>query len=146
MYKDKEAQKEANREKARRHRERAKGVTQGVTEAEGVTEPVKAEGVTRAEGVTVGVTRINPVTKLPYGKGMLGLMATPQGMAALAEYERKHGQLAPVYGTGSPSAWLAQYAISEKFERIHQSLGQYAGEVRVGCFGPTVEELYETTH
>ena len=133
-YKNPEKQKEAVRKAVAKSR----GITQGITGGEDVI-PSGPENV-------IPKVRINPMTKLPYGKGMLGLMNTPQGMAALAEYERKHGQTEPVYGTGSPSAWMARYAISEGFERIHHELGPYAGEVRVGCFGPTVEELYSATH
>ena len=142
MYKDQEQQRKANRERVRRYREKGKGVTsppQGVTlsASEGVT-----EGVTSGQGVTQGVTyRLNPRDGRPYGPGMLGLPAW-----ALAEYERKYGQLEPVYGSGNASESLAEYALSDKFQRIHTSLGPYAGDVRVGCYGPTVEELYQAVH
>jgi hypothetical protein len=113
--------------------------------------------VTPKVGVTAGVTpapkgstdmpvRLNPRTGLPYGPGMLGLLSTPQGTAALTEYERKYGQHAPVYGTGSIHQSMAEYAASDKFRQIYESLGPYADNVRVGCFGPTVAELYRATH
>lgn len=104
--------------------------------------------VTPKVGVTEGVTpvRLNPRTGLPYGPGMLGLLSTSQGTAALTEYERKYGQHAPVYGTGSIHQSMAEYAASDKFRQIYESLGPYADNVRVGCFGPTVAELYRATH
>ena len=127
-YKNPEKQKEAKRDWARRTR--------------GGVEPVGSTGVDVVEPCVEPVrVRINPRTHLPYGPGMMGL---PE--VVLAEYERKYGQHEPVFGEGSQVALLAEYASSEKFERIHASLGQYAGDVRVGCFGPTVEELYQATH
>ena len=133
MYADVEKQREANREKAKRHRERVKGVTEGVTE---VVEKVTTE--------PKGVTRINPRTGRAYGPSMLGLLSYPKGAECLKEYEKRYNQTEPVYGPGNKYDFLAEYGTSEKFKRIVSSLGDLSGEVRIGAFGPTIQELADT--
>jgi len=124
VYADKEKGKEAQRERTRRYREKAKGVTEVV---EDVT-PV----------------RLNPRTGKAYGTSMLGLLSYPKGAECLKEYEKRYNQTEPVYGEGNKYDFLAEYGTSEKFKRIVSSLGDLSGEVRIGAFGPTIQELADT--
>jgi hypothetical protein len=48
--------------------------------------------------------------------------------------------------TDAKTRKLAEIAIDPRFERIAVSLGSYGEHVRVGTWGPTVEELYKATH
>ena len=92
----------------------------------------------------VDKVRLNPRTGKAYGTSMLGLLGYPKGAECLKEYEKKYGQTEGVYGERNKYDFLAEYGTSEKFKRIVSSLGDLSGEVRIGAFGPTIQELADT--
>ena len=109
----------------------------------GLTEETP-QGLTGSVGLTESKVRLNPRTGRGYGTSMLGLLGYPKGAECLKEYEKKYNQTEPVYGPGNKYDFLAEYGTSEKFKRIVSSLGDLSGEVRIGAFGPSVQELADT--